>query len=128
MQDVPDKAFGLRGFLIDTPDMGTVRAHRRGALVIHNGRNDICVATPMANRATPCTERVIGHLENTAIIRTQFELSLPFSEAFGRVREAVLEAHSRQELPFDVLAKKLSEEEGIRKTKALLERVAPMVA
>jgi guanine deaminase len=33
-----DKPFGIRGFLIDTPEMGTVRAHPKGALVIHKGR------------------------------------------------------------------------------------------
>src|SRR5262249_49527368 len=32
-----DKALGLRGFLIDTPEMGTVRAHRKGAIIIHKG-------------------------------------------------------------------------------------------
>jgi guanine deaminase len=37
MDDV-DKPFGLRGFLIDTPEMGTVRAHPNGALVIQKGR------------------------------------------------------------------------------------------
>src|SRR5690348_12509884 len=33
-----DKPFGIRGFLIDTPEMGSVRAHPKGALVIHKGR------------------------------------------------------------------------------------------
>src|ERR1700736_4092492 len=33
-----DKAFGLRGFLLDTPEMGTIRAHAKGAVVIQNGR------------------------------------------------------------------------------------------
>ena len=37
MDDV-DKPFGIRGFLIDTPEMGSVRAHPRGGLVIHKGR------------------------------------------------------------------------------------------
>ena len=33
-----DEAFGIRGFLIDTPEMGSVRARPRGALVVENGR------------------------------------------------------------------------------------------
>jgi guanine deaminase len=32
-----DKAFGLRGFLIDTPEMGTIRSRRKGAIIIHKG-------------------------------------------------------------------------------------------
>src|ERR1700676_3426716 len=31
-------AFGLRGFLIDAPDFGTLRGRRNGALIIENGR------------------------------------------------------------------------------------------
>ena len=33
-----DKPFGIRGFLIDTPEMGSLRARPKGALVIHKGR------------------------------------------------------------------------------------------
>src|SRR5215210_7024657 len=36
MQD--DKPFGIRGFVIDTPEMGTIRAYPKGAIVIHKGR------------------------------------------------------------------------------------------
>ncbi|MEY2484645.1 MAG: guanine deaminase [Verrucomicrobiota bacterium] len=34
----PDKAFGIRGFLIDTPEFGTVRGRRRGGIVTEKGR------------------------------------------------------------------------------------------
>src|SRR4051794_26131919 len=37
MEDV-DKPFGIRGFVIDTPEMGAVRAHPKGAIIIHKGR------------------------------------------------------------------------------------------
>jgi guanine deaminase len=37
MEDL-DKPFGIRGFLIDTPEMGAIRAHPKGAVVIHKGR------------------------------------------------------------------------------------------
>src|ERR1700704_6130175 len=30
--------FGVRGFLIDAPDFGTLRGWRNGALIIENGR------------------------------------------------------------------------------------------
>ncbi len=33
-----DKPFGIRGFLIDTPEMGTVRARPKGAVVVHKGK------------------------------------------------------------------------------------------
>jgi non-ribosomal peptide synthetase component F len=67
----------------------------------------------MANRAQLSRERVIGPFANTTLIRTQIDADLTFSEVLNRVREAVLEAHARQELPFDVIASRLAEETGL---------------
>jgi hypothetical protein len=82
----------------------------KALLLARTGCKDICVATAMANRSQPGTDRVIGQFENTTIIRTSMDPNLPFREAFGRVRDAILEAHARQELPFDILAARLSED------------------
>jgi amino acid adenylation domain-containing protein len=82
-------------------------------LMVRTGRNDICVATAMANRSQPGTDRVIGLLQNTTIVRTSMDLNLPFPEALSRVRNAILGAHARQEIPFDILAERLSKEEGL---------------
>lgn len=82
-------------------------------LLLRSGRNDICVATLMANRSQLRTERVIGPFANTTLIRTQIDADLTFSEALNRVREAVLEAYARQELPFDIIATRLAEEAGL---------------
>jgi non-ribosomal peptide synthetase component F len=67
----------------------------------------------MANRAQLQTERVIGPVANTTIIRTRLDADLSFQEALDRVREAVLEAYASQELPFDMLAARLAEEDGL---------------
>src|SRR5262249_51238691 len=45
-------------------------------LLLQSGRNDICVATMMANRSKPGTERVIGPFANTALIRTRIDADL----------------------------------------------------
>ena len=68
-------------------------------LLLRSGRNDICVATTMANRSQLGTERVIGPFANTTLIRTRIDADLTFQEALNRVRDAVLEAYARQELP-----------------------------
>ena len=73
----------------------------------------MCVATTMANRSQPGSERVIGPLANTTLIRTQLDADLSFQEALNRVREAVFEAYARQELPFDIIVSRLSEEGGL---------------
>lgn len=77
-----------------------------------SGRNDICVATAMANRSQVTTHRLIGPLMNTTLIRTRIEADLSFEEALRRVRESVLEAHARQELPYEILAARLADEDG----------------
>jgi acyl-CoA synthetase (AMP-forming)/AMP-acid ligase II/acyl carrier protein len=82
-------------------------------LLLRSGRTDICVATLMANRAQLKRERVIGPFATTTLIRTRMDADLTFGEALNRVREAVLEAHARQELPFDVIAARLAEEAGL---------------
>jgi acyl-CoA synthetase (AMP-forming)/AMP-acid ligase II/acyl carrier protein/NRPS condensation-like uncharacterized protein len=85
----------------------------KAMLLLRSGRNDICIATLMANRSQLKTERIIGPFANTALIRTRIDADLTFSEALNRVREAVLEAHARQELPFDIIAARLAEETGL---------------
>jgi amino acid adenylation domain-containing protein len=102
-----------------------VMSHRLGAtlfmtllagfntlLLAHSGRNDVCVGTAMANRTQLRTEHVIGPLANTVIIRTRIDVDLSFLEALSRVRNSVLEAYARQELPFEILAARLAEEDG----------------
>jgi acyl-CoA synthetase (AMP-forming)/AMP-acid ligase II len=85
----------------------------KALLLARTGHDDICVATSMANRSQMQTERVIGPVANTAIIRTRLDADLPFQQALNRVREAVLEAYARQELPFDTLTARLAEEDGL---------------
>lgn len=84
----------------------------KALLLARTGRTDIVVATAMANRAQPDTERIVGPFENTVIVRTRITPELPFAQALARVRQSVLDAHARQELPFNILADHL-EQEGI---------------
>ncbi|MGY3235686.1 amino acid adenylation domain-containing protein [Bradyrhizobium sp. USDA 4448] len=81
-------------------------------LLARTGRTDISVATAMANRAQPDTERIIGPFENTVIVRSRITPDLSFTQALARVRQSVLDAHARQELPFNILADHL-EQQGI---------------
>ena len=82
-------------------------------LLARTGRNDICVATPMANRSQLTTERVMGPVANTVLIRTRIDADLSFQEALSRVRDSVLDAHAKQELPFDILAARLADEDDL---------------
>jgi amino acid adenylation domain-containing protein len=78
-----------------------------------NGQSDICIATIMANRSELWTENVVGLFENTTLIRTRLDPDLSFKQALARVREAVVEAHATQSLPFEILASRLAEEDDV---------------
>ena len=91
----------------------TLLAGFKTLLLLRTGRSDICVATTMANCSQPGSERVIGPLANTTLIRTELDAGLSFQEALNRVRGAVLETYARQELPFDAIVSRLSEEGGL---------------
>ncbi|UFW48280.1 MULTISPECIES: non-ribosomal peptide synthetase [Bradyrhizobium] len=91
----------------------------KALLLARTGHSDIAVATAMANRAQPDTDRIVGPFENTVIVRTKITPELSFVEALARVRQSVLDAHARQELPFNLVADHL-EQEGID-TAALLQ-------
>jgi acyl-CoA synthetase (AMP-forming)/AMP-acid ligase II/acyl carrier protein/NRPS condensation-like uncharacterized protein len=91
----------------------TLLAAFKALLLLRSGRNDICVATAMANRAQLGTQNVIGPFATTAIIRTRIDADLTFHETLERVRDAVLQAYANQELPFDILADRLAEDYGI---------------
>ena len=84
----------------------------KALLLARTGRTDISVATAMANRAQPDTEGIVGPFENTVIVRSRITPELSFAQALGRVRESVLDAHARQELPFNIMADHL-EQAGI---------------
>ncbi|KGT76054.1 thioester reductase [Bradyrhizobium japonicum] len=81
----------------------TLLAGFKTLLLARTGRKDICVATAMANRSQLRTERIIGPLVNMTLIRTRIDADLSFQEALARVRESVLDAYARQELPFELV-------------------------
>jgi amino acid adenylation domain-containing protein len=85
----------------------------KAMLLVRSGRNDICVATAMANRSQPTAEKIIGPLENTTLIRTRLDADMSFDEAINRVRDSVLDAYVRQELPFETLIARLADEECV---------------
>ncbi|MEK9281567.1 MULTISPECIES: non-ribosomal peptide synthetase [unclassified Bradyrhizobium] len=82
----------------------------KALLLARTGRTDISVATAIANRTEPDTDGIIGPFENTVIIRTRIAPDLSFVQAFARIRQSVLDAYARQELPFNILADHLQQE------------------
>jgi amino acid adenylation domain-containing protein len=78
------------------------------ALLHHyTGETDIIVGTPVANRARPEFESLIGFFVNTLALRTNLGGEPTFSELLGRVRETTLDAYAHQDLPFERLVSEI---------------------
>jgi amino acid adenylation domain-containing protein len=73
----------------------------------YSGQSDIVVGTPTANRTRPETERLIGTLVNTLVMRTDLSEDPTFRELLARVRITVLEAQDHQDLPVERLIEEL---------------------
>jgi non-ribosomal peptide synthase protein (TIGR01720 family) len=70
-------------------------------------QDDLCIASPVANRALKETEELIGFFVNTQILRSNLEDNPPFSNLLGRTRQIVLEALDHLALPFDEIVSML---------------------
>ena len=73
----------------------------------HTGLTDLTVGSPIANRNTLESERVISSLVNGVVMRTELDGCLTFSDAVGRVHDTALDAFTHQDMPFEKLVEEL---------------------
>jgi amino acid adenylation domain-containing protein len=71
------------------------------------GERDLAVGTPVANRGLPELEGLIGLFVNTLVLRGRVSGDLPFADHLAAVRQATIEAHAHQDLPFELLVEEL---------------------
>jgi Condensation domain len=77
------------------------------------GQEDLRVATNIANRNRPETQRLIGPLAHTVILRTNLGGDPNPREVMRRVRATTLAAFAHQDLPFEELVETLKRERGL---------------
>jgi amino acid adenylation domain-containing protein/non-ribosomal peptide synthase protein (TIGR01720 family) len=77
------------------------------ALSISSGQTDLVLATNLANRTRSETEPLIGFFVNQVIIRTNVADDPQFRTVLARVRQAVLDAHAHQDVPFEQVVRAL---------------------
>ncbi|MGG4146814.1 amino acid adenylation domain-containing protein [Paenibacillus algorifonticola] len=77
-------------------------------LASYNGKQEIVVGTPMANRGKQEIEKLAGFFANTVALRSAIDMGSSFSDFISAVRETVLEANDHQDLPFDRIVEEMN--------------------
>jgi hypothetical protein len=75
----------------------------------YTGEIDLRVATNVANRNRPATEKLIGPLVNTVVLRTGLGDDPTVREVLRRVRVTTLAAYANQDIPFEEVAAALAQ-------------------
>jgi amino acid adenylation domain-containing protein len=78
-----------------------------GLLSRWSRQRDLVVATPVANRARPEREPLIGFFANSLPLRVSREQSCSFRELVTRTREVWLAAFAHQHTPFEAVVERL---------------------
>jgi amino acid adenylation domain-containing protein len=71
---------------------------------------DFGLGTPIANRARPELEGLIGCFVNTLVLRSSLAANVPFGALVERVKASSLEAFDHQDMPFERLVEELRPE------------------
>ena len=89
-----------------TPYMVILAAY---ATVLHRytGQADVLVGSPIAGRAQPETESLIGYFANTIVQRARFAGDPTFGDLLRRLRDSALGAYDHQDVPFEKLVLEL---------------------
>ncbi|WP_438025455.1 amino acid adenylation domain-containing protein [Sorangium sp. So ce233] len=73
----------------------------------YSGQTDLCIGTPITNRARVEVEGLIGLFVNTIVLRADLGGNPRFTELLARAREEVVAAQAHQDLPFERLVQAL---------------------
>ena len=73
----------------------------------YSNQEDIVIGSPIAGRRYKEVEGLIGFFVNTLVLRGNVSSRLQFKELIRQVKERVLEAYARQDIPFEQLVEHL---------------------
>ncbi|HEX2092106.1 MAG TPA: amino acid adenylation domain-containing protein [Longimicrobiaceae bacterium] len=77
------------------------------------GEDDVVIGSPIANRTRPELEGVVGLFANTLAVRAELAGDPSFRELLHRVRDAVFEDYTHQDLPFEKIVEELRVERSL---------------
>ncbi|MGL4964354.1 MAG: amino acid adenylation domain-containing protein [Inquilinus sp.] len=77
-------------------------------LARNGGGDDIRIGAPLAHRGRAETHPMIGYFTNVAVLRTVIDQRQGFAALLDQVREALLAAETRIDVPFDMVVEALA--------------------
>ena len=95
-----------------TPFM-TLLAAFKVLLYRYTDQEDICVGTPIANRAQPEITPLVGFFVNMLPVRSTVAGKQPFTALLAEVKRTVLEAYDHQDVPFEKIVERASPERSL---------------
>ena len=84
-------------------------------IYLENGEPDIRVATLVANRRQIETHQTFGYFANTVILTSHISPSTTFPDLVESLQTRAGEVHENQELPFELLVRRLETEQQINR-------------
>ncbi|MEU3572374.1 amino acid adenylation domain-containing protein [Kitasatospora sp. NPDC036755] len=91
----------------------TMLAGFQALLARYSGQSDVAVGTPVAGRARPELDQLVGSFINTVVLRTDLADDPGFAELLDRVRRTALDAYAHQDVPFERLVQELRPARGL---------------
>ncbi|WP_457334934.1 amino acid adenylation domain-containing protein [Rhizobacter sp. P5_C2] len=85
----------------------------QGLLYRCTGQRDVRVGVPVANRARPEAQALIGLFVNTLVLRNRLGGRTTLGQLVAQARDASLGAQAHAELPFDLLVEALQPERSL---------------
>lgn len=82
----------------------------------YSGQSDFCIGTPVANRRTRESERLIGCFVNTVVLRLDLSGDPTYAQLLERTRATVLGAKAHDAVPFERLVDELGASRDLGRT------------
>jgi amino acid adenylation domain-containing protein len=79
----------------------------------HTGQTDLALGSPVGTRAFAELENVIGPVVNPLVMRFDLGDDPTFAQLIDRAREAVLDGHENQDVPFERIVHELNPERSL---------------
>jgi Condensation domain len=111
--------------LSDFADIGQLRrasafmvmlAGLQALLHVYSGNDEVVIGVPVANRARPEFENLIGCFINMVVVRTDLSGNPTFLDLLSRVRETALAAFLHPEVPFSEVVRHLRPKRSTNRT------------